>query len=246
MTTFNPEVYEDEKVATVLQMLKKGYSQDEIVEFYGNKNWKSIDMYFRRKGFRWKDDTFVPYDEEKEKERKERLASVQVELTKPAKIIRALEKEHADILEVSVKSGFKSIEELGQYMMNKGYKWDSEKENYIEYFPEPEEESQGKQGSNVATVYGTNSQFEAILTYLVKHEPQLKELLETEEKQLPTFKLRGGNANKTLTMNNRIIALLVDYSDEHNMTQKNIVETALIEFFQNYGYKGEVKRLFHT
>lgn len=245
MTTFNPEVYEDEKVATVLQMLKEGYSQDEIVEFYGNKNWKSIDMYFRRKGFRWKDDTFVPYDEEKEKERKERLASVQVELTKPAKIIRALEKEHADILEISVKNGFRSIEELGQYMMNKGYKWDSEKENYIEYFPEPEEESQGKQGSNVATVCGTNPQFEAILTYLVKHETQLKELLETEEKQLPTFKLRGGNANKTLTMNNRIIALLVDYSDEHNMTQKTIVETALIEFFQKYGYKEEVNRLFH-
>ncbi|AMW97935.1 hypothetical protein [Rummeliibacillus stabekisii] len=245
MTTFNPEVYEDEKVATVLQMLKEGYSQDEIVEFYGNKNWKSIDMYFRRKGFRWKHDTFVPFDEEKEQERKERLASVQVELTKPAKIIRALEKEQADILEISVKNGFESIEELGQYMMNKGYKWDSEKENYVEYFPEPEEETQSSQSSNIAPVYGTNPQFETILTYLIEHETQLKELLETEDKQLPTFKVRGGNANKTLTMNSRITALLVDYSDEHNMTQKTIVETALIEFFQKYGYKDEVNRLFH-
>lgn len=238
------EVQIDEKIETVLAMLEEGYTQDEIVQHYGNKNWKSIDMYFRRRGYRWKDGTFIPFDEKKEQERKEVLASVQSELTKAAKIIRSLGKEYADIMEVATKNGFESTEELGQYMMSKGYKWNQEIENYVEFTQEEEEELPTEEHTLPTFNLERNQQVDALLTYLLQNEEQLKDLLDTTNRQLPTFQLRGGNANKTLTMNTKLIALLVDYSSEYNVTQKSIIETALVEFFEKYNYKEEVNKLF--
>ena len=39
--------------------------------------------------------------------------------------------------------------------------------------------------------------------------------------------------------------LLEDFSETKNLRQKEIVETALIEYFQKYGYKEEVKLLLN-
>lgn len=240
MTQFDKKVLEDEKIQTVMAMLKEGYSKEEIYNHYGVANWKSIDMYFRRKGFRWKNNNFIPINEAEEQERKERLETVTIELTKPAKIIRLLEKESANIYDIATKNGFETIEELGIYMNNKGYKWDSESENYKEYYEEKKIESVDQKQENDFIKRG----YDKLLQYLLENEDRLKEVIETDNKALPNYSMRGCNANKTLTMNQRIIALLVDYSGEHNLTQKTIVETALIEFFEKYGYRDEVKRVF--
>lgn len=60
MKTFNPAVYEDTKIKDTLTMLEQGKSKEEIVKHFGNKNWSSVDVYFRRRGFRWNGTTFEP------------------------------------------------------------------------------------------------------------------------------------------------------------------------------------------
>lgn len=42
---------------------------------------------------------------------------------------------------------------------------------------------------------------------------------------------------------NTIEQLVVDFSKEKNISQRELFEVALIEFFRRYGYEQEVERL---
>ena len=50
---------------------------------------------------------------------------------------------------------------------------------------------------------------------------------------------------KTLTLARTMIALLKDFSTEYNLSQRMIVEGALIEYFQKYGYGERVQQAIH-
>jgi hypothetical protein len=239
MTTIDPTVYDDPKISQTLSMLEQGKSKEEIYMHFGNKNWKSIDMYFRRKGFRWNGETFEPV-EEHTTTAVEEAKFIQ---TKSAQIVRLLTQKKADIRQIAMKNGFASVEQLGEYMKSQGYVWDSDANNYeYDETMAHKQPSLPKRAPSVAVGRAEGlEEYQFLLDYLLNKKERLFELLETENNgTLPRYKFKGGKANKTLGLPTSLQTLLTDFSKEFNVTQRDIIEVALAEFFKKYGYEEQL------
>ncbi|EJL46596.1 hypothetical protein PMI08_01091 [Brevibacillus sp. CF112] len=245
MSSFDPSVYEDPKIKTTFELLAQGKSKDEIVEHFGHKGWFTIDQYFRRRGFRWNGTTFVP----EEADTPSATEDARFLNSKAGQIIRQLSQSSANVRQVALKNGFGTVDEMGDYMRGKGFVWDSEKENYTD------SESVAKKqrdtmtaASQVPTVPEEGlDEYRQLLAYLLSRKDKLLALLETEsEGTLPRYKFRGAKANKTLGFPTSLLTLLSDFSKEFNVTQRDIIEVALAEFFRKYGYEDQLNSVLQT
>lgn len=235
-------VYDDPKVIKILAMLEQGKSKEEIYTEFGNKNWSSIDMYFRRKGFRWNGKTFVQ-QEEKGTSAEEEATYL---LTKAAQVVRQLSQKYADIRQVALKNGFSNVDELGEYMKSHGYIWKGHLNNY-EYDENMIVSSAQTETPESASGLINQKEYKSFIDYLMNKKEKLFELLETENSgTLPRYKFKGAKANKTLGLPTSLQTLLNDFSNEFNVTQRDIIEIALAEFFRNYGYEEQLNSVLQA
>lgn len=240
MTTFNKAVFDDPKISETLAMLEAGTSKEEIVQHFGNKNWAAIDMYFRRRGFRWNKNTFEPVPEATATA----VDEARFIQTKAAQVVRQLSVKYADIRQIAIKNGFPNVEELGEHMKANGYVWDTTLNNY-----EYDESSKQIEETVVSpsffdpTAEG-NEEIQQLLRFLVTKKHRLAELLETESsKTLPRYTFKGSKANKTLGLPSSLQSLLADFSKEFNVTQRDVIEVALADFFKSYGFEEQLNQV---
>ncbi|MDM5246437.1 hypothetical protein [Lysinibacillus sp. G4S2] len=232
------DVFQDEKVATVLELLKEGYSKDDLGDYY-EQNPKSVDIYMRRKGFRWcrEEQTYVIKEENNEPKLEIAIQEVN---TKAAQIVRMLDVKNPNIRQTVSKQGFGSIEEMGQYMKGQGYIWDEEIGNYR--YDESSKTDVAESEQPITLPVGALDG-EAIVQLLVRHQEKLLHLLQTEQTgSLQTYRFKGNKVNKTLTLASSAAALLEDYQKEYNITQRSIIETALAEFLERHGYEEQLRQ----
>lgn len=245
MTDFDPAVYDDPKIKVTLEMLAQGKTREEIAAHFGNKSAKSIDVYFYRKGFRWNGKTYIPRD----KETISAVDEARFVNTKAAKIVRQLSQKQVNIRQVALKNGFATVEEMGEYMKGQGYVWDSELENYKydESLAQKQRKSQETFQKASLTLDKGFERYQSLLDYLLTKQDKLIALLETEsDGTLPRYKFRGAKANKTLALPTSLQTLLSDFSQEFNVTQRDIIEVALAEFFKKYGYEEQLNSVLQT
>lgn len=245
MTPFDSSVYEDEKIKTTLALLAQGKSKQEITEHFGHKGWFTIDQYFRRRGFRWNGNTFVP----EEADTPSAAEDARFLNNKAGQIIRQLSQSHANIRQVALKHGFATVDEMGDYMKGHGFVWNSEQENYVY------SESVGKKQRDTLTAASQVASqpiegledYQQLLVYLLSRKEKLFTLLDTEnEGTLPRYKFRGAKANKTLGFPTSLMTLLSDFSKEYNVKQRDIIEVALAEFFRKYGYEEQLNSVLQA
>ena len=223
MDTNQSTNYDDPKIQKTLELLESGKTKQEIADHFGH-GWSGVDMYFRRKGFRWDGKTFVPQTEKKvsAQEESKHLA------TKAGQVIRQLNQSEKNIRQIARRNGFETVDELGEYMLGQGYRWNNEIENY-EYTEVVKVE---KEKTNT-----TDDHYIELLQFLASNREKLEALLgETQDGTLPRYRFRGAKANKTLAFPTSLVTLLSDFSNEFNVTQRDVVEVALAEFFMKYGY----------
>ena len=223
MDTNQSTNYDDPKIQKTLELLESGKTKQEIADHFGH-GWSGVDMYFRRKGFRWDGKTFVPQTEKK--------ASAQEEskhlATKAGQVIRQLNQSEKNIRQIARRNGFDTVDELGEYMLGQGYRWNNEIENY-EYTEVAKVEKE-----KTSTM---DDHHVELLQFLASNREKLEALLgETQDGTLPRYRFRGAKANKTLAFPTSLVTLLSDFSNEFNVTQRDVVEVALAEFFMKYGY----------
>lgn len=243
-TAFDPSVYEDTKIKETLEMLSQGISKEDIANHFGNKDWKSVYIYFNRKGFRWeeKENTFVP--KEAEIEVKSAVEDARLNNTKAGKIIRQIGQKHANIRQIAQKNGFPTVEEMGEYMKGQGFVWNADQNNYIyDDNLALTKQTQNHSGINLVNSVSqlSGDRYQSLLEFLLGKQEKLIALLDTEsDGTLPRYKFRGAKANKTLGLPMSLQTLLSDFSDEFNVTQRDIIEIALAEFFKKYGYEEQL------
>lgn len=239
MTTIDPSVYDDQKISDTLAMLAQGKSRDEIASHFGNKSWSTVDMYFRRRGFRWNGKTYEPREETTTKAAED-ARYIQ---TKSAQVVRQLTQKFSDIRQVAMKNGFSSVEALGEYMKSQGYVWNGEVNNY-EYDENTvkKENLPVKKPSTITTMKMDGiEEYRDLLAFLLDKKERLYELLDSGSSgTLPRYKFKGSKANKTLGLPTSLQTLLNDFSKEYNVTQRDIIEVALAEFFMKYGYQEQL------
>lgn len=248
----------DERVHEILRGLAMGETREALAKKAGNSNWKSIDMYMRRREFIWNADqqTYIP-----------RVAPVEheteIDSSKAGNVVRLLAKEGADVRTVAERLGFKDHRELADYMNVKGFNWDAESNNYqkiLGEMPRVERALETKTEQDSLTHVHNEmppipSKIQAVelndylplLRLLDKHQERLIDLVVPigQTGTIPRFVVPGVGKTKTVQMMNTIEQLVVDFSKEKNMSQRELFEVALIEFFRRYGYEQEVDRLLN-
>ncbi len=244
------------KVKEILEKLDAGRDRNSISEDYNYSTWKSLDIYMRRKGFRWNGSENI-YEPEVS-----RLDSIKEELlsTIPLKAERIMDKfdEGLDPRTIADDMGFNSHREIASYMKENSMKWDSELGNYIQVFNLVDKDNRIEEDKDDIIIEDEDiitadvSMYESkdmnkyipILELLYKSKDKLSSmLLENNTSIIPSYAVPGVAKNKSIYMSDLLGRLLEDFSQTKNVKQKEIVQTALIEYFKKYGYNQEVKLL---
>lgn len=199
----------------IIQSLSEGTTREQLAKEFGHKDYRSLDMYMRRRGYTW-DTELQNYIIRESKVKSNEFKDTEVQSGKVAEIIN-LFNQGLDAKNVAEQTFFPSHHALAEYMKQKGYEWNHEIKNYVK-----------KVG-----VENSTKEESSIITNTVQIE------------QIPRYLIPGIIKNKNVTMSHLLDQLLADYSREKNITQREIVEVALIEFFQKYGYVHEVKALLN-
>ena len=248
----------NKKVKKVLKQLEDGKSRKELANHYDYASWKSLDMYMRRKGFRYDSDrsNYVPDLPEQDNDPVPAGANSKVSL-----VISMFAKEGSDPREIAKKTGFTDHRELADYMDSRGYVWSSNSGNYVE-----KGETKSSQESNAGTVRedgeevggGTSDrkqslpvapaellQYLPLLRKLKEKEEELDQLLsgKAEDGKVPKYAVPGDSMTKSTYMSRKLAQLVEQFSELKNVSQREIVEAALIEYLRKYGFAEETDAL---
>jgi ribosome assembly protein YihI (activator of Der GTPase) len=249
------------KVKKILERLDAGETREEIADSYSYSSWKSLDVYMRRKGFRYDGEDYVP-DEPEEKSIVPENAS-----SKEALIISLFDSEK-DPRAIAKQTGFSDHRELADFMEQRGYSWSSSAENYLqEKSSARKEEKVTSSETTVAEEKEPQMQAEEAvpasiqqlqqpgeLAILGEFLPLLRKLKAKEEKldlllasgsdgKVPKYAVPGKSTTKSIYMSSKLVGLLEEFSDLRNVSQREIVEGALVEYLQTYGFSEETDAL---
>lgn len=172
--------------------------------------------------------------------------------------------EGLDPRTIANEMGFNDHRELAEYMKENNLKWDSVLGNYIGVlgFNTDEDNSieviNGNMKENTIQEKAIDidrigignsidiDKYIPLLELLYDSKDKLsKLLLEKNTSIIPSYAVPGISKNKSIYMSDLLGRLLEDFSDTKNIKQKEIVQTALIEYFQKYGYHEETKLLLN-
>lgn len=244
--------YDDEYI---LKCLMQGITREDLALKLNHKNYRTLDMYMRRRGYFW--------DSEKQIYTKKINSNTNIDYESPSfskteKII-SLFNAGLEPLEIAKKSGMADHRAMATYMKSKGYVWSPEKHNYIllkgkltseEHidFKETVEDCDRDNHSSEIENLPSNelNKLETLIPMLEminKNKEKLAELLCTNS-TLPRYSVGGITITKSLCMSHSLSQLVKEFSKEKNISQREIFEIAVIEFLKKYGYENEINALF--
>lgn len=234
----------DERVNYILRSLAAGVTREELAKEFKHNDYRTLDMYMRRRNFKWDREkkTYVPKET-----RISHMKDENVHSGKVSRIINAFN-EGKDPKTVAIEFGFKSHKELAAYMTKKGYEWNVNEGNYVRKSgviidEDSADKETTKTGDNNKEQLNGNEKQEII--YLIKtlYEKLNIKVEDPIVDKVPRYLVKGIAKTKSVQMSHLLHQLLEDYSYEKNITQRQIIETAIIDFFRKYGYKHEVDSL---
>ncbi|GBF35337.1 hypothetical protein DCCM_4460 [Desulfocucumis palustris] len=241
----------DHRVEEILGLLGQGKTREEAARELGYKGYKSLHIKMTRHGFRWDRNAgrYLPVCKEKA------LTCPcprQEPLGRAARIIELIgqgigAKKAAQTLR------FSDHREMAAYMAGKGYRWDPVQSNYFVRAKENiAEEKSGEQclesaetdytGSNNAGLFPNATRYLPLLEWLTAKQDKLEELLSGQDDSynIPRFVIPGGFITKGVHMSQRLDQMVRDFSQEKKVSQREIFEVALVDFFRKYGYRREI------
>ncbi|SOB90434.1 hypothetical protein SAMN05880501_101160 [Ureibacillus xyleni] len=230
----------------ILEQLASGKTREELALELGHKDYRSLDMYMRRRDYTW-DSEYQTYIAGVRVLSKEDLQEKDPR-GKAADIIKYFQFEK-DPKVVAEMADFQNHRALSIFMKDKGYEWDSQLGNYKVIkqeqhpFQKADKPAINKPISKSKTAK-ISEEYEELLSYLITRKKELADILETSyHNTFPQYRVPGETHSKSVQMASSLDKLVRVYCKEHNVQQKDIFQVALIEFFRKYGYAGEVKAL---
>lgn len=243
----------DDKVNTIIRGLTEGKTREELGQELGYKTYRSLDIYMTRKNWRW-NSKIKNYEEDKSKITfEDKLNQVRTMGTSIGKIIELFASGIDDPMEVAKSTGFTSYREMAEHMKKNNYMWNNEKNNYVMKTGKVEDNSseQNKDVSKepIEALNGIDiNQFLPLLRMLDNNKDKLIDKFNTEQQMLsiPTYLVPGITTVLSASMMSSLKLLVKEYSNEKHITQRQILEVALIEFFNKYGYSHRAKQMLNA
>jgi hypothetical protein len=258
----NPTV--DSRVDEILTGLAAGKRREQIAVQLKYKNYKSLDIFMKRKNFKWdlKRNYYFPERD------KPSISEVLKLMNRPegrvAEVLSLL-KSGLSLKEIASQLKFYDHRELALFMKSKGYQWNEKESAYIyvekqstpiEPHPQHREERTTREPNDIIieNIIGTgvnamgvvmNEHSQPVISFLENHKEALFELISSHTKmlQIPRYVVPGVCTTKSVHMNYGLDHLIREFSQEKNISQKDIVEVALIDFFKKYGFQREIMTL---
>ena len=234
------------KVRKIIDMLKF-QTRDEVSGELGYKTYKSLDMYMRRKNFRFDPEAnqYVPQNNKANTLERDPKSYAP---TKVVSIITAFEEANPDPRVIAKQEGFKDHQEMAAYMATKGYEWNAYKANYIKTIGKVEDtiEEVAEQAEPEFTSPPADiDEYIPFLRFLYEKRDDIYQLISgtKEDGKLPWYVVPGLVRTKAIYMSDMIAKLAAEFSKEKNVTQRDVMEGALIEYMQKYGFKREIETL---
>ncbi len=232
------------KIKELQYMLASGKSRSEIARELGYKDVTAIYHFASRHKLKWN-----PRIQNYEAQTPD---GTPIEaLTPPAEIptgraagIIAMFEQGMDAREIAKHFRFADNSEMAAYMKARGYVWDDDAGNYIKTCGDTDaHEIKPKQEEDKLTEY------EELLHFLNINKNRLVGLLtqtELPSEKLPRYILPGVSKVKSINISSSLDGLIQDYSREFNVSQKDMFQIAMVEFFKKYGYQSEVKAVLNV
>jgi hypothetical protein len=247
----------DDRVNNTLKGLLEGKSREELAEGFGLSTWKSLDIYMRRKGFTWDSEkyNYIPATTKVDKILEEVASNVPI---KAQQIIRKFEQygKDADPRAIAKDMGFEDHREMAKYMEEKGLLWNSEEGNYVEELKMQNTSVSEKIEETISdkVLEMSSRKQEDYLDLLITYLPLLQMLSENKDRLLdllmpnsegniPKYAVPGVPKTKSIYMSDLLARLVTEFSGSKNLSQREVVEAALIEYLKRYGYQMEVEKL---
>ena len=251
-----------QKVAYAIDGLTKGISRDILADDLGYRNYKCMDIFLNRNGYKWN-------KQKQNYESQEPVKNSKIALVphgKTDQVVRFIA-AGKDIKETAVLTGFGEVQSLATFMLAKGHAWDDETGNYVkrtdveddsaidvEAFSEDDEGTSPIESNTTGTglVLSLEEQFLLkqalpLLKQLLQNKDTLEKLMNSseadEEAMLPRFNIPGRYMTKCVHMTDLMDQMVKDYSVQNNVSQKGVFEVALVEFFRKHGYEREINTL---
>ena len=157
--------------------------------------------------------------------------------------------------EIASRLGFDDYRELSQFMSKKGYQWSAEDNNYRKKQKEVKEEEltlednlidfpgEKPSRSSSSPLMQEFFKYLPLLQKLKDNEELLQDLLEKEKAQaktIPKYAVPGESATKSVYMSKNLIQVMEEFSDIKNVSQRAIIEAALVDYLKKYGFKKEL------
>ncbi|PID02468.1 hypothetical protein CSV67_09200 [Sporosarcina sp. P2] len=210
------ELQNEDRVELIIESLQEGKTRDELAVQFGHRDYRSLDIYMRRRGFTW-DSEMQCYI--KRETKTDSYTTQENHGGKVAQIIGLFAKG-LDAKAVAEQLFFQSHRALAEYMKNKGYQWVAAENNY-------------ERGYGVSIEDGK----------VENAKLDMASSLGTVE-QIPRYLIPGIQQGKNIHISHLLNQMVIEFAREKNIRQREIFETAVIDFFQRYGYAHEVKALF--
>jgi len=241
----NKPIY-DTRVRKIIELLKF-MTRDEAAQKLGYKNYRSLDMYMRRKNFKYDSESgqYVPKENIADKLKKDPKSYAP---TKVASIITAFEKANADPMMIAKQEGFKDHKEMAEYMAKRGYECNAYKGNYVKTIGKVEEKTADEvieETEKTQSLPNDIDEYIPFIRFLYEKRDDIYQLLSgtKEDGTIPRYVVPGLVRTKAIYMSDMVAKLTAEFSKEKNITQREVMEGALIEYLKKYGYKREVDAL---
>ena len=237
-----PLKQKEQWIQSVLKELAQGKTREEVAQQLHHKSRASMDQRMRRYGYVWDPphNTYVP--------KGQRTLQRHSVSSKAAEAVALLSQPSQDPASVAKKLGFGNPNELGQFMARNGFLWSHEAGNFVRTKAATEAPSQGQEQLAAVGIPPLGNVYE-ILSLLYQHEDKVRQLFDQtlpEHTMLPRYLIPGPNVVKSLHLTLGMNDLLKQFSVDKNVSQKEIVEIALVDFFKHHGYGSLVDRLLEN
>lgn len=253
MIKFSDKEY---KIQYVLDCIEQGKDSQTIAKDLGYKNYKSLDVFMRKEGYAKREKLGGYYPKDGKGIIQQNPGSHNGSVTsKTLEVIEMFEEGKMSPKRIAHELGFETAKEMANYMKSKRFIWDGDRNNYmpeggedldsiedIESNKSIENTEANKvfKGENMEA--GDLNKYSHLLEYLDNRKDKLIELMETNSVgTLPRYVVPGISLTKSVHMSNQLDQMVRDFSADNNMSQKDVFEIALIDFFNKYGYHREVE-----
>ena len=146
---------------------------------------------------------------------------------------------------IAKQEGFKNHKEMAEYMAKRGYEWNAYKGNYVKTIGKVEEKTADEvieETEKTQSLPNDIDEYIPFIRFLYEKRDDIYQLLSgtKEDGTIPRYVVPGLVRTKAIYMSDMVAKLTAEFSKEKNITQREVMEGALIEYLKKYGYKREV------